>query len=456
MNTACSPVCVSIVDAGSRSFPFGAHAISKETKMPAEQGVRKEVFSNGLTVITEAMPAVRSVSIGIWLKAGSREETESENGITHFLEHMVFKGTKHRTAEQIARSADSIGGHLDAFTAKEFTNFSTKVLDEHVPRAFEVLADLVKNPLLRPDHIAKESGVIREEIKMVEDTPDDLVHELFSQTYWRGHALGRPILGTRETVSSFDRKRLLQYFRRYYVPNNMLITAAGHLEHGQVAELALKEFGEAACGQQLKEGPAPVAHPRISQRRKKNLEQVHIVLGTPGYPQTHERRFAAYILNTVLGGGMSSRLFQNVREKRGLAYAVFSSLSTYRDTGCLSVYAGTAPASARNVVDLVTEELRRLKSTPPAEEELQRAKDYLKGSMLLALESTMSRMSNLARQEIYFRRQFTQDEIAQQVDAVTDQDVLAAAGELFQTGQVALTVLGPLNGINIDREELEC
>jgi len=424
--------------------------------MSTEQSVRKDVFPNGLTVVTESMPAVRSVSIGIWLKSGSRQEKEPENGISHFLEHMVFKGTKHRTAEEIARSADSIGGHLDAFTAKEFTNFSTKVLDEHVPRAFEVLADLVKNPVLRPDHIAKESQVIREEIKMVEDTPDDLVHEIFTQTYWRDHALGRPILGTRETVSSFDRACLLRYFRRHYTPNNMLITAAGHLEHGHMVELAQKEFGDVAGGPRLKKGPAPVPHPRISQRRKKNLEQVHIVLGTPAYRQTHERRFAGYILNTVLGGGMSSRLFQNVREKRGLAYAVFSSLSTYRDTGCLSVYAGTATTSARNVVDLITEELRALKSSPPGDEELQRAKDYLKGSMLLALESTMSRMSNLARQEMYFGRQFTQDEIAEQVDAVNADHVLAAARELFNTQQIALTVLGPLNGIKIGRAELDC
>lgn len=424
--------------------------------MKTAQTVRKDVLPNGLTIVTEAMPAVRSVSIGIWFKTGSRRETESENGISHFLEHMVFKGTKHRTAEEIARSADSIGGHLDAFTAKELTSFSTKVLDEHVPRAFEVLADLVINPLLRPDHIAKESQVIREEIKMVEDTPDDLVHEIFTQTYWRGHALGRPILGTRETVSNFDRKRLLAYFRRHYTPNNMLITAAGHLEHGEVIDLVAKEFGDIAAGPRLKDGPAPVPHARISLRRKKNLEQAHIVLGTPAYPQTHEKRFAGYILNTVLGGGMSSRLFQNIREKRGLAYAVFSSLSTFRDVGCLSVYAGTASASARNVVGLIIEELRNLKSAPPGQEELQRAKDYLKGSMLLALESTMSRMSNLARQEMYFGRQFTQDEVGQQVDAVTQDDVLATAREVFNTEQIALTVLGPLNGVAIGRSELEC
>jgi len=424
--------------------------------MKTAQTVRKDVLPNGLTIVSEAMPAVRSVSIGIWLKTGSRRETESENGISHFLEHMVFKGTKHRTAEEIARSADSIGGHLDAFTAKELTSFSTKVLDEHLPRAFEVLADLVINPLLRPDHIAKESQVIREEIKMVEDTPDDLVHEIFTQTYWRGHALGRPILGTRETVSNFDRKHLLAYFRRHYTPNNMLITAAGHLEHSKVVDLVAKEFGDSAAGPRLKDGSAPVPHARISLRRKKNLEQAHIVLGTPAYPQSHEKRFAGYILNTVLGGGMSSRLFQNIREKRGLAYAVFSSLSTFHDVGCLSVYAGTASASARSVVGLIAEEFRNLKSTPPSQEELQRTKDYLKGSMLLALESTTSRMSNLARQEMYFGRQFTQDEIGHQVDAVTQDDVLATAREFFKTEQIALTVLGPLNGVTIGRSELEC
>jgi predicted Zn-dependent peptidase len=424
--------------------------------MSTAQNVRKEVLPNGLTIVTESMPAVRSACIGIWFKTGSRRESESENGISHFLEHMVFKGTKTRSAEQIARSADSIGGHLDAFTAKELTSFSIKVLDEHLARAFEVLADLVKNPLLRPDHIVKESQVIREEIKMVEDTPDDLVHEIFTQTYWRGHALGRPILGTRETVSSFDRKSLLRYFRRHYAPNNMLVTAAGHLEHSRMVDLIEKQFGDTAAGPRLKDGPAPVAHARISLRRKKNLEQVHVVMGTPAYPQTHEKRFAAYILNTLLGGGISSRLFQNIREKRGLAYAVFSGLNTFRDVGCLSVYAGTSTASAQKVVNLVSEEFRNLKSAPPNQEELQRAKDYLKGSMLLALESSTSRMSNLARQEIYFGRQFTQDEIGRQVDAVTEDDVLATAREFFNTEQAALTVLGPLNGFSIGRSDLAC
>ncbi|HLY63279.1 MAG TPA: pitrilysin family protein [Terriglobia bacterium] len=418
--------------------------------------VKKEVLSNGLTIITEPMPAVRSVSVGIWLKTGSRHERESENGISHFIEHMLFKGTKNRSAEEIARSADSIGGHLDAFTAKETTGFSIKALDEHVPRAFEILSDLVKNPLLRPEDIAKESQVIQEEIKMVEDTPDDLVHEIFTGRYWKGHALGRPILGTRRTVAGFDRRELLSFFRRHYTPNIMLITAAGHLQHDRIVELVSREFGNAHSGQNMNDGHAPVPHPNIVLRRKKTLEQAHVCIGTPAYHQSHEKRYACFILNTVLGGGMSSRLFQNIREKRGLAYAVFSGISSFRDTGCLNVYAGTSTANARQVVDLTLEEFHQLKSKSLPDDEVQRAKDYLKGSMLLSLESTPSRMSNLARQEMIFGRHISLDEIAAGIDAVTTEDVRQVARELFVRDEIALTILGPLNGMKISRRDLAC
>lgn len=418
--------------------------------------IQKELLPNGLTIITEPMPAVRSISVGIWLRTGSRHEREPENGISHFLEHMVFKGTKNRSAEEIARSADSIGGHLDAFTTKETTGFSIKVLDEHLPRALDILADLVKNPLFRPEDIAKESQVIQEEIKMVEDTPDDLVHEIFTQRYWSGHPLGRPILGTRRTVRSFDRRRLAAYFRRHYTPNTMLITAAGNLEHRRLVDLVAKEFGVGLSGAAMDDGLPPVAHPHIELRHKKNLEQAHICLGTPAYPQAHEKRYACYILNTVLGGGMSSRLFQNIREKRGLAYAVFSGLSTFRDVGCLSVYAGTAAANTRQVIELTLEEFHRLKSELLGEEDLQRAKDYLKGSLLLSLESTSSRMSNLARQEMVFGRHISLDEIAAGIDAVTADQVRDVARELFVPEQIALTVLGPLNGLKLSRRDLVC
>jgi predicted Zn-dependent peptidase len=421
-----------------------------------DAAVRKTILDNGLTLITEEMPSVRSVSVGIWLRTGSRAEKASENGITHFLEHMVFKGTHKRSAEEIARSADSIGGHLDAFTAKECTTFSIKVLDEHLPRAFEVLADLVKDPLLRDEHVAKESQVIQEEIKMVEDTPDDLVQEIFSQSYWRNHPLGRPILGTRETVRSFNRKGLSRYFRRHYTPRNMLVSAAGNLRHQEVVDLVRQELGAVAAGPPPAPERAPVASPDIRLRNKKNLEQVHICLGAPAFPLAHPRRFACYVLNTALGGGMSSRLFQNVREKRGLAYAVFSGLSAYTDAGCLNVYAGTSGANARTVVQLIVEEFARLKSEPLGDEELRRTKDFLKGSTLLGLESTMSRMSNLARQEMYFGRYFSMDEIARQVEAVTAADVLAVARELLDAKRLALTVLGPLQGKRITRSNLAC
>ncbi|MBZ5514026.1 MAG: insulinase family protein [Acidobacteriia bacterium] len=419
-------------------------------------GVHKDVLPNGLTVVTEPMPSVRSVSVGIWLRTGSREEREAENGVTHFIEHMLFKGTRCRTAEEIARAADSIGGHLDAFTAKECTSFSIKVLDEHLPRAFDIVGDLLKNPLFRPEDISKERRVIQEEIKMVEDTPDDLVHEIFTQTYWRGHALGRPILGTRQSVGQFERGRLLGYFHRHYTPGNMLVAAAGHVEHARVMELTTKEFGSLPAVKPTKMSPPPVANPHIKYRKKKELEQVHICLGTPAFPQTHARRYAAYVMNSVLGGGMSSRLFQNIREKRGLAYSVFSNLSAFRDAGCLSVYAGTSKENARQVVQLIVEELCRLKESPLTAEELQHAKDYLKGNLLLSLESTMSRMSNVARQEMYFGRHITLDEIASGVDSVTSDEVQAVAREFFSTDRIALTILGPQDHLKLTRNDLAC
>jgi predicted Zn-dependent peptidase len=418
--------------------------------------VRKDVLSNGLTVLTESMSSVRSVSVGIWLRTGARQERVEENGISHFIEHMLFKGTLNRSAEDIARAADSIGGHLDAFTAKETTNYSIKVLDEHLPRAFSILSDLVKNPLFEPTHITNESRVIQEEIKMVEDTPDDLVHEIFTQTYWRGHALGRPILGTRHSVRSFDRQRLVKYFRRHYTPNNFLIAAAGHIRHSQIVDLVQQEFGGLPAGPALRSGPIPVPHPHLQVRHKKDLEQVHLCVGSPSYPQPHKNRFPAYILNSVLGGGMSSHLFQNIREKRGLAYAVFSSLSSFHDAGCLSVYAGTAADKARQVIELVLAEFCEMKSNPISQEELQRAKDYLKGSLLLSLESSTSRMGNVARQEMYFGRYISQDEIARSVDAVTAEQVLAVAQEFFHPERLAITVLGPVNGLKLSRADLGC
>ncbi len=418
--------------------------------------IQKEALPNGLAVITEPMPHLRSVSVGIWIRTGSRREPAELNGISHFIEHMVFKGTERRTAEEIARAIDSVGGMLDAFTAKEMICFNVKVLDEHLPIAFDVLSDLVLRPRFAEEDIAKEKQVVLEEIKMDQDNPDYLVHEIFTQNFWRGHPLGKPILGTRETVKQFTHESLFACFRRWYTPNNMVITAAGNLEHARLRELVAREFAALAPATDGFADSAPRPHARITTRTKRELEQVHICLGVPSYPMAHERRFAAAVLNNILGGGMSSRVFQNIREKQGLAYAVFSELSPYRDTGLLSVYAGTARETAGQVVRLVTEEFRNLKHQPVTEEELRRAKDNLKGSLVLSLESTGARMSNLARQEMYFGRFFTPDELLDSLERVTREEVQQIAQEFFQPEQIGVTVLGSLDGFQLTREQLAC
>jgi predicted Zn-dependent peptidase len=411
---------------------------------------------NGVRVITEAMPHVRSVSVGIWIGTGSRRETPEQNGLSHFIEHMLFKGTTHRSAEDIARSVDSIGGNLDAFTAKELVCFNTKVLDEHLSLAWDVLADLVLNPLFRPEDIEKEKGVILEEIKMEADSPDYLVHEIFSSNFWKDHPLGKPILGTRETVRRFDSDMIRAYYSQVYAPANLLVTAAGNLTHQRLVALVREHFDSLPAGEPTPPDHAPVTHARIALRNKKSLEQVHVCLGVPSYPLPHQERFACYVLNTLLGGGMSSRLFQNIRERQGLAYAVFSELNPYRDTGCLSIYAGTSLESAPKVVESIVHEFRDLKERPVADEELRRAKDHLKGSLMLSLESTASRMTNLARQEMYFSRFFTLDELVQSIEAVTSPDVQRIAQTFFDPKQIALTVLGNLENLRIGREDLVC
>jgi len=413
-------------------------------------------LANGVRVITEAMPHVRSVSVGIWIGTGSRRETTEQNGISHFIEHMLFKGTTHRSAEDIARSVESIGGNLDAFTAKELVCFNTKVLDEHLSLAWDVLADLVLNPLFRPEDIEKEKGVILEEIKMEADSPDYLVHEIFSSNFWKDHPLGKPILGTRETVRRFDSDMIRAYYSQVYAPSNLLVTAAGNLTHQRLVALVREHFDSLPAGQPTTADNAPVTHARIALRNKKSLEQVHVCLGVPSYPLPHQERFACYVLNTLLGGGMSSRLFQNIRERQGLAYAVFSELNPYRDTGCLSIYAGTSLESAPKVVESIVHEFRDLKERPVADDELRRAKDHLKGSLMLSLESTASRMTNLARQEMYFNRFFTLDELVQSIEHVTSVDVQRIAQTFFDPKQIALTVLGNLENLRIGREDLVC
>ena len=420
------------------------------------RNIRRQKLPNGLTIITEQMQHIRSASIGVWLQTGSRDEEAEWNGISHFIEHMVFKGTKHRTAEEIARQVDSIGGNMDAFTAKECICFNVKVLDEHVPTALDIVSDLVLNPVFDTADIARERGVIMEEIKMDEDNPDYLVHEIFTQNFWKDHPLGKPILGTKETVKRFERGPILDAYTHRFSPDNIIVSAAGNLDHDHFVELVLGHFEHMKPKKNGFHSSAPKIVSRIILRKNKALEQVQLCIGVPAHPIAHEKRHASYVLNTLLGGGMSSRLFQNIRERQGLAYSIYSDLNPYRDTGCLAVYAGTSLASASKVVQSVVSEFHKLKTEPVPEEEVRRAKAQLKGSLMLSLESSTSRMSNLARQEMYFERFYDLDELIQRIEAVTADDLIKLAHEFFKTESVAVTALGNLNGLKLTRDQLAC
>ncbi len=432
-------------------MPLGAAIMVEELR-----NIQRAVFSNGLTVLTEKMDHIRSVSMGIWIKSGSRHEDPRVNGISHFVEHMVFKGTSNRSAEDIARQVDSIGGNMDAFTGKETICFNIKVLDEHLPIAVDVLSDMVLHPVFDGKEIVRERGVILEEIKMDEDNPDYLVHEIFTQNFFKGHPLGKPILGTKETVRRFDQPAILDYYGGKFAPGNMIISAAGNLDHHEVVELLRERFETLPPVANGWQDTPPKTNSRIILRNKKSLEQVQICVGVPSYSISHDRRYVTYVLNTLLGGGMSSRLFQNIREKQGLVYSIFSELNPFRDAGMLSVYAGTSRESASKVVRAIVNEFRQLKEVPISEEELKRAKDQLKGSLMLSLESSTARMSNLARQEMYYDHFISMDEIINRIQAVTVEDLLRSANELFQPELIAVTILGNLNGLKVTRDSLAC
>jgi predicted Zn-dependent peptidase len=424
--------------------------------MTNERNLRRTVLPNGLIVLTERMDHLRSVAMGVWIKSGSRGEAAETNGISHFVEHMVFKGTRNRSAQLIAREMDSIGGNLDAFTGKETICFNVKSLADHVPIALDVLADLVLNPTFASNDIERERGVILEEIKIDEDNPDVLVHELFTQSFWKDHPLGKPILGTTATVTRLDQPKLLDYHGGRFHAGNMVFSAAGNLDHDQFVAAMAEKFAPLRGGSPLVEQPAPASSARILLKNKKALEQVQICLGVPSPPITDENRYATLILNTVLGGGMSSRLFQTIREERGMAYSVYSDLSPYRDTGTLCVYAGTSVGKALECIELIMAEFSKLKQEPLGEEELTRTKDQLKGNILMGLESSNSRMANLARQEIYFGKFFTADEIIARIEAVQPEQVQAMAQRLFDPERIAVTLLGRLDGIKLNRQRLVC
>jgi predicted Zn-dependent peptidase len=404
--------------------------------------VTAETLPSGLRLVTESMPHVRSVTVGVWLTRGSRHEPDAESGVAHFVEHMLFKGTTSRSARDIAQIVDAVGGQLDAFTAKEYASYYIKVLDEHLGVAIDLLSDMILHPALAPDDVVKEQGVILEEIKMVEDAPDDLVHEVLTGSFWPRHPLGRPILGTPETVTSFDSPALRAYFQRTYLAPNLLVAAAGNFDHARLRELVVRAFDGLPAAPQA-DGTRPPSAASGLTFRVKPIEQAHLCLGAPAYHQTHKDRHALFVLNTILGGSMSSRLFQHIREERGLAYAVYSGLTTYSDAGMLSVYAGCAAERVGEVVDLTVAELQAMRDTPVPADELARAKDHLKGSLMLNLESTSSRMSHLARQYIQFERHFTLDEILAEIDRVTAADVQRVAAELFRNGGLAASVVGP-------------
>jgi predicted Zn-dependent peptidase len=446
-------VTISGVCAFSRALPYNQNLLMT---MTPERNYRRTVLPNGLTILTERMEHLHSVAMGVWVKSGSRAEAAELTGISHFVEHMLFKGTRSRTAGALAREMDSIGGNLDAFTGKETICFNVKSLSDHVPVALDVLSDLVLNPVFAPEDMERERGVILEEIKIDEDNPDVLVHELFTQSFWKGHPLGMPILGTTATVRSLSRDQLAGYHGDCFHGGNMIFSAAGHLDHDQFVDAVAGKFSGLASGSIISELPAPQATPRILLRNKKSLEQVQICMGMEAPDITSEERHAALILNTVLGGGMSSRLFQTIREERGMAYSIYSDLSPYRDTGTLCVYAGTSAAKALEVVDLIMAELCELKQTPLSEEELTRAKDQVKGNILLGMESSNARMANLARQEMYFDNFISVQEVIDRILKVTAADVQALATTLFDPERIAVTLLGRLDGVKLTRARLVC
>jgi predicted Zn-dependent peptidase len=416
--------------------------------------VERHILPSGLTILIETLPYVRSVSLGYYLRSGSAVESEEHGGASHFLEHLVFKATRRRTTEQIAQVIDILGGDVDAFTGKEYTSFYAHVLDEQVSTALDLLTDIVTAPRFKPEDIEMERSVILEEIKMVEDTPDDLVHEIFVTSFWPDHPLGRPILGTEETVTKLERDQIVAHYSETFHPTNLIFCASGNVRLEQVLPFLEQSFPVDNRTPIRREWSAPSPKQHVILREKRELEQVHLCLGTRGFPQQVDERYAAAIFNTILGGGMSSRLFQRIREKEGLVYSVLSYHNGYLHGGYEAVYAACAPKNLKRVLALTLEEMRRIKNDGATAEELSSAKLHLKGSILLSLESTVSRMSGIARQEYYFGRQFSADEIIAQIDAVTLDNIQQVAQTIVDPGSLSLTLLGNLKSPGISTDTL--
>ncbi len=404
----------------------------------------KTTLPNGLRVLTETMPAVRSATVGIWADVGSSVETRERRGISHLVEHMLFKGTQRRTARQIAETMDGVGGNLNAFTDKETTCYYAKVIDRHIPLALDVLADMFLHSTFDPQELAKEQKVVLEEIKMYEDSPDDLIHDVFLQTMWRESSLGEPTIGFADTIVRITPDDLRAHMRAHYAPNSVVVAGAGNVEHERFVELVCEQFAgfEGVCG--LPEPERPAATP-ATKVRYKDSEQAYVVVGTPGIDIRDERRYALSILDTVLGGGMSSRLFQEIREQRGLVYSVYSFQAAYRAAGLFGVYAGTSPSNVQACIDVVLEQFARVRTAAIDENEFHLAKEHIKGNLTLSLESTSGRMIRLGRNEFALGREVTAEEIERRIDAVTAEEVRELAGELLVENNLGLCIIGPVD-----------
>ncbi len=407
-----------------------------------------------MTILIETLPYVRSVALGYYLRSGSAVESQEHGGASHFLEHLVFKGTTTRTTGDIAQIIDILGGDVDAFTGKEYTSFYAHVLDEQVEAALDLLTDIVVSPRFTDHDLEAERSVILEEIKMVEDTPDDLVHEIFVTSFWPDHPLGRPILGTEETVNRLQREQILAHYGETFHPANMIFSASGNVRPEQLIPFLEKAFPADSRTPVRRDWPAPRPNQHVILREKRELEQVHLCLGSRGFPQQGNERYSAALFNAILGGGMSSRLFQRIREKEGLVYTVMSYHNGHLHGGYQAVYAACAPRNLRRVLNLTLEEMRNIKQHGATAGELNAAKLNLKGSILLSLESTVSRMSSFARQEYYFGRQFTPDEIIRQIEAVTLDDIQEVAHTIVDPDSLSLTLLGNLKSPGISTEML--
>jgi predicted Zn-dependent peptidase len=408
---------------------------------------KKTEIGGGIPLLTEFIPYVHSVSLGIWVKSGSLSDTKETMGIGHFVEHMLFKGTKRRTAYQIAREIDDVGGHLNAYTSKEYTNFYVKVLKEDIGLAVDILLDIFMNPTFPADEMAKEKSVVIQEIKMVEDTPDDLIHDLSFETMWPNHPLGYSILGEIKTVQSITADSLTAYRASHHTRDNVVVGAVGNFEHEQLTALLSESLSGIPAGVPDKSGP-----PQFAARRavfERDIEQVHFIIGFSALPCTHPDRYSQLILNTVLGSGMSSRLFQEVREKRGLAYSIYSFLSPYLEAGALEIYAGTDSDALPELMEVTSREIRKLTENPLSDDELMSAKGQIKGNLLLSLESTDARLGRMAKNEIYFGRRIEADEIIKSIDRVTAQDVLAVARTVIDPKRMTAVFLGPVNETDI-------